>query len=220
MKIILLVVGIIAVIVLSIFITNYYIKNPLEDTKVEVEAQLKDIQARFETLSAEIVSDDKKTLKPQYSEEQQKMFTAVLVKVSELDEFIESSKKNENLTESDYYNQLSEKVSQLSEIVIALDNSVHTNTDNFMEVFTKLSKKFDKLKEQVVSEDAKTLKDEYKQFQEDFDKLIKNIMSMSSEVDQKDRNQAYFDSFTEKGNDLIKEIDELAQKMNVSLEGA
>lgn len=233
-KLTILIIGIIAAVSITVAIimivtnnVNDSAKNtestPAENSvasvsKEEIEDKLKNIQTNFETLAKEIVSDDNKTLKDGYTEEQQQLFNAILSKISEFDTFTTANKDNSEMGEEEYYKQLSEKVTETQELIKALDNDIHTNKEAFSSTFTTLSTLFEKLRNEAYDETGKTLKEQYKQYQSDFDNLVKDIYSLGNNIDTNDKNQNYFDSLTKKGNKITEQLKELAKKANISLE--
>ncbi len=189
----------------------------LEASKESIETELSEIQSRFEALSKEIVSDDNKTLKDGYSEEQQQLFNTILSKISDFETFITESKKNKNLGEEEYYQQFSEKVSEVQNLITVLDNDIHTNKEEFIKIYTLLGKQFEELKNALVSDDGKSLKEQYKYYQTDFDNIIQSIGALQPEADEKDQNQEFFDNLTKKGKDISSQITVLGRKTGIRL---
>jgi len=220
-KTILIIIGIIIAIAAASAIMTFT-TNPqnddLQNSKENIETGLTEIQSRFEALSKEIVSDDNKTLKDGYTEEQQQLFTTILAKIADFETFMEESKKNKNLKEEEYYKQFSEKVTEVQNLITVLDNDIHTNKEEFINTYTTLGTQFEKLKNALISEDGKSLKEQYKSYQTDFDNLLQSIGSLQPEADSKNQNQQYYDNLTEKGKAISTKITELAKKVNISLE--
>lgn len=216
-KIILMIVGIIVIIGVIAATFIFINKNNSDDAANPevIRAQLEDIQTKFSSLSNEIVSDDKKTLKDGYSKEQQAVFDAILAKVGELDKFTESG-KNE-LSEEKYYEELSKKTTEIQDLITALDNDIHTNKVDFKTVYTELKGMLENFVKEAVTEDNKTLKDKFKEYQADFDKVLQDIMALASEIDEKNVNQEYLDKMTEKGQAILAKLKELGEKTGIKL---
>ncbi len=216
-KIILGIIGIIVIIGIIAATFIFINKNNSNDATNpdNIKIQLEDIQNKFTTLSEEILSDDKKTLKEGYTKEQQYAFNAILVKVDELGKFVESGKKE--LSEGDYYEQLSQKTTEIQDLITALDNDIHTNKVDFKTVYADLQLMFKNFVNEAVSGDNKTLKDKYKEHQGDFDKILRDIMELASEIDEKNINQEYLDKMTGKGEQILQNLKQLGEKTGIKL---
>ncbi len=189
-----------------------------EMTKDSFQSQVSDISEKFSVISAEMLEADGTTIKPQYSESQKNKFTLILTKISEMNSYLEDSEKINSLTKEQYFSELSAIVNEIQDLTADLDNDIHTNKEAFKKTFTDLTAMFNSLTEKIVSEDGKTLKDEYKQYQSDFDDILNETASIASYVEEKNQDQTYYDNLTEKGNSIIQKIKSLSEKANISLE--
>ncbi len=238
-------ISVIAVVVLAIVLFFVYMfteKTSPDVSEEEIKTKVEDINDKFTTLSKEMLENDGKTIKSDYSEDQKKLFNAAMAKVSEMDTIMTTGKKEleEQLAEkessfydalrdylgldprisdeeNEYYTTLSNKVDEIQKIITVLYNDLHTNKADFKTTFTNLIELFTKFTEVAVSGDKVTLLDQYKDYQSEFDELLKDITEIAKLADTDNANQEYYDKLAEKGKELTEKLKDLANKANIPL---
>lgn len=224
--IIIAVIATVAVIAVIVAITyrsdnSGQVQNTEESAKLptpeELKSQLSDINTSFSALSAEMLEADGKTIKSQYTKQQQDTFKTILSMISKIGTYVEGSDDDLTLNE-DEYSEFSKLIEDTRDLTMALDNDIHTNQAAFKMTFENLITLFDKLKTKMVSGDNETLIDEFKEYQSDFDEILKDTMALRQYVEEKNKNQTYYDGLTQKGELIAQKIKTLAKKANVSLE--
>ncbi|MCI8805330.1 MAG: hypothetical protein HFE59_05445 [Clostridiales bacterium] len=198
-------------------------KAPSADKTVkedEIKAQFQEISDKFTSLSSEMLEADGTTIKAEYTDKQKNLFSVILQKIGEVDKFMEDAKKeSSSISEDDYYDELANKVAEINKLLTALDNDIHIDSSEFTETFTNLNTMFNKLVDKVtVKGDNKTLIDEYKAFQDEYDKIYKDILSIYNDTKDDSVNQEYYDKLTAKGKDIINKINDFMAKANITLD--
>ena len=224
-NIILIITGAIIIIVAVIGIIYFYSseKSPSVDKTVkedEIKAKFQEISDKFTTLSAEMLESDGTTIKTEYTDKQKNLFNVILQKIGDVDKFMEDAKKDDSsISEEDYYNELTNKVTEINELLTALDNDIHVDSTEFTETFTNLNTVFNKLVDKATVEgNNKTLTDEYKAFQNEYDKIYEDILSIYDDAKDDNLNQEYYDKLTAKGKDILNKINDFTAKANITLD--
>lgn len=88
--------------------------------------------------------------------------------------------------------------------------------NEFKTVFGELLTKFEDISAKVVSEDDMTLKPEYSEYQQDFDKILEEINILGSYVEEDGTNNEYFNKMTEKGRDILELLNNFVSKTGIN----
>ncbi len=194
--------------------------NPYVEKEKEIKTMLQETSDKFTNLSAEMLAEDGVTLKDDYNEAQKNLFNTIIQEIGEMDEYIEDAKKEDSsVSEEDYYNELAEKITNINKQLTALDIDLHTDSAEFTETFAKLSDLFNKIVEKATTEgDNRTLTDDYKEFQSEYDKIYEEILSLGDDADSDNINQEYYDNLTEKGKELLSKLNDFVADAGISLD--